>query len=251
MQTYYATSVERTAERLCQRMASIRPLGEAILHDLRSLMRDRIDLPAGRVFVKEGDRCPVLFILEAGWALRARTLPCGKRQIIDYCLPGDILCSDSVLFGASGFDLMARSPLRVIRLEAPGVVDLWRRHAGFAAAIAWTAAQEQSIMAERIVSLGRRDSFEKLAFVLCEMAVRLSVIDGMPRDRIETPINQEDFADILGISVIHVNRTFRKLAEEGVAEYAKTRIRVIDPERLALIAGFSRDYLHFGADASV
>ena len=90
---------------------------------------------------------------------------------------------------------------------------------GLAAAIAWTMGQEDSILAERVVSLGRRDSLEKLAHALCELEARLSAIGLMRGKTIELPLNQEDFADILGISVIHVNRTFRRLSEEKTAEY--------------------------------
>jgi CRP-like cAMP-binding protein len=63
---------------------------------------------------------------------------------------------------------------------------------------------------------------------------------------IELPFNQEDFADMLGISVIHVNRTFRKLAEEKIALYRKGSIEVRDSARLKQIAAFDPDYLHLG-----
>jgi CRP-like cAMP-binding protein len=244
-----ATSIDRTAERLCRRMTGIRPLHDAILADLRQLARERIDLPAGRALAKEGDQGAALYAVETGWILRARTLACGRRQIIDYVLPGDLLGADAVLFGVSGFDLAARSNARLVRLETPAAADLWRRHPGLSSAIAWTVAHEQSVLAERIVSLGRRDSLEKLSFALCEMAARLGAIGALNGDVIETPVNQEDFADILGISVIHVNRTFRKLSDDGVVEYAKSRIRILDKPRLAAIAGFTPGYLHQSPDS--
>lgn len=248
MQSPIFTSVDRAAERLCRRMASLQPLHDAILADLRMLARDRPEVAAGRMFMSDGDRAPGLYVMESGWALRTRTLRCGRRQIIDYCLPGDMLGAETVMFGAAGFDLVARSAVRLVRLEAPGPADLWRRYPGLAAAVTWTTAQEQSVMAERIVSLGRRDSLEKLAFTLCEMASRLDAIGLLSGDLIETPVNQEDFADILGISVIHVNRTFRRLSEERVVDYAKSRIRILDRRRLADFAGFAPGYLHFARD---
>ena len=104
--------------------------------------------------------------------------------------------------------------------------------------------QEESILAERVVSLGRRDSFEKLAHALCELDARLSAIGQMRGRTIELPLNQEDFADILGISVIHVNRTFRRLSEEKIAEYRKGAIDLLDKERLAELSSFDPAYLH-------
>ena len=85
---------------------------------------------------------------------RSRGLASGRRQIVNYALPGDMLCADSVLFKASSFDLTARTPVSVIRIEAPPTGDLFERYPGLSAAIAWTMGQEESILAERVVSLG-------------------------------------------------------------------------------------------------
>ena len=61
---------------------------------------------------------------------------------------------------------------------------------------------------------------------------------------IELPLNQEDFADILGISVIHVNRTFRRLSEDKTAEYRKGQIELLDRARLVELSAFDPSYLH-------
>jgi CRP-like cAMP-binding protein len=245
MQMKSSISLDKASEHLRRKMASMRELSAELTRDLKTLVRDRIDVGAGRQIVKEGERCGVVYLVETGWVFRSRTMAAGQRQIIDYALAGDLLCTDSVLFGASGFDLIARTPVSLLRIDAPAHAALMDRHRGLAASLAWTAGQEESILAERVVSLGRRDSLEKLAHALCELSERLSAISKMPGDVIEAPFNQEDFADLLGISVIHVNRTFRKLSEEKIAEYRKGRIELLDRKKLKDIAGFSPDYLHF------
>jgi CRP-like cAMP-binding protein len=239
------TSLERAGGYLCRKMASIAPMHDALIRDLRTLTRDRIEIQAGRAVVKEDERCPQLYLIESGWVFRSRGLASGRRQIVNYALPGDFLCSDSILFKSSSFDLTARTAVSLFRIEAPIIAELFARHQGLAAALAWTAGQEESGLAERVVSLGRRDSLEKLAHALCEIAARLSAIGKMTGDTIETPLNQEDFADILGISVIHVNRTFRRLSEEKIAEYRKGQIDLLDRARLAELSSFDPAYLHF------
>jgi CRP-like cAMP-binding protein len=239
------SSLERAAEYLSRKMANLGSLAEILVRDLKALARDRVDISAGRPIVKEHERCPQLYLIESGWVFRSRGLASGRRQIVNYALPGDILCADSVLFKASSFDLTARTPVSVIRIEAPQGADLFDRYPGLAAAIAWTMGQEESILAERVVSLGRRDSLEKLAHSLCELEARLSAIGQMKGRTIELPLNQEDFADVLGISVIHVNRTFRRLSEDKIAEYKKGQIELLDRTRLGEIAAFDPSYLHF------
>ncbi len=238
------SSLERAAELLRRKMTSLGPLAEVLLRDIRALSRDRVEISAGRPLVKEHERCQQLYLVESGWVFRSRGLASGRRQIVNYALPGDILCADSMLFKATSFDLTARTAVSVIRIEAPPPGDMFERYPGLSAAIAWTAGQEESILAERVVSLGRRDSLEKLAHALCELEARLSVIGMMRSNTIELPLNQEDFADILGISVIHVNRTFRRLSEDKTAEYRKGSIELIDRDRLAEISSFDPAYLH-------
>jgi CRP-like cAMP-binding protein len=237
--------LEKAGGYLCRKMSSITPMHEALMRDLRALTRDRIEVPAGRVIVKEDERCPQLYLIESGWVFRSRGLESGRRQIVNYALPGDFLCVDSILFKSSSFDLTARTGVSMFRIEAPAIAEVFARHQGLAAALAWTAGQEESVLAERVVSLGRRDSLEKLAHALCEIAARLQAIGRMTGNTIETPLNQEDFADILGISVIHVNRTFRRLSEEKIAEYRKGQIELLDRARLAELSGFDPSYLHF------
>lgn len=237
--------IDRAAELLRRKMTSLNGLSETLLRDVRALARDRVEISANRPIVKENERCPQIYLVESGWVFRSRGLASGRRQIVNYALPGDILCADSVLFKASSFDLTARTPVSLIRIEAPQGAELFERYPGLAAAVAWTMGQEDSILAERVVSLGRRDSLEKLAHALCELEARLSAIGQMRGRTIELPLNQEDFADILGISVIHVNRTFRRLSEEKTAEYRKGAIDLLDRSRLAEISSFDPAYLHF------
>lgn len=242
---YRTTSpIEKAAELLRRKMTSLNGLADTLVRDVKALARDRIEISANRPIVKENERCPQLYLVESGWAFKSRGLASGRRQIVNYALPGDILCADSLLFKSSGFDLTARTSCSVIRIEAPQGAELFERHPGLAAAIAWTMGQEDSILAERVVSLGRRDSLEKLAHALCELEARLSAIGLMRGKTIELPLNQENFADILGISVIHVNRTFRRLSEEKTAEYRKGAIDLLDRDRLAEISSFDPAYLH-------
>ncbi|MDP3738766.1 MAG: Crp/Fnr family transcriptional regulator [Hyphomonadaceae bacterium] len=240
------SSLEKAAEHLRHKMASsMGSLGDALVRDIKTLARDRTDFSAGRPIIKEHDRCPQIYLIESGWVFRSRGLASGRRQIVNYALPGDILCADSMLFKQSSFDLTARTAVSVVRIEAPQGAELFERYPGLAAALAWTMGQEESILAERVVSLGRRDSLEKLAHALCELEARLGAIGQMRGRTIELPLNQEDFADILGISVIHVNRTFRRLSDDKIAEYKKGQIELLDRERLAELAAFDPSYLHF------
>ncbi len=73
------------------------------------------------------------------------------------------------------------------------------RHPGLAEALMWSNAHEEALLAERVVSLGRRDATQRLAHVLCEIVARLELIQKHEGEVLQLPLLQEDFADILGL----------------------------------------------------
>ena len=111
----------------------------------------------------------------------------------------------------------------------------------------WSNAHEEALLAERVVSLGRRDATERLAHVLCEIVARLQLIQKHEGDTLQLPLLQEDFADILGLSVIHIVRVFNRLEMMGVVKYKSRRVQLIDLEKLKQVAGFDGDYLYFSS----
>jgi CRP-like cAMP-binding protein len=122
-----------------------------------------------------------------------------------------------------------------------------KRHPGLAEALVWSNVHEEALLAERVVSLGRRDATQRLAHVLCEIVARLELIDSHHHGAgfQSLPLIQDDFADILGISAIHVLRTFKRLAELGAVEYRARRLVLLDTAKLKRIAGFEDEYLHY------
>jgi CRP-like cAMP-binding protein len=239
-----ADAVERAAALLRRKVRLGAELADRLARDLRAVVRDRYQAPAGRTLVREETECMPAQLVESGWVVRSRVLPLGGRQIVGVALPGDFFCHNRLL-QPSVFDHVARTEVTAIRLEPPAGEELHDDRPALAAALAWAAAQEEALLAERVVSLGRRDSLQKLAHFLCELAARLRAIGRMTDDRLRLPLNQEDFADLLGISVIHINRTFRRLAEEGAADYRKGEVVLRNRLRLVELSGFSRSYLSF------
>ena len=235
---------EMTAD-LVKKVSGYFPMLGPLRKDLMELTRERMSFPPGHTIVSAGDRYDSIYLIEEGWVLRSRFLPGGGRQIVNVALPGDFLCFNAMMFRTSEFDLTTRTNCSVFRLKAPDIDRLLEDHKGLAAALMWANAQEESLLAERVVSLGRRDALERLAHVICEIASRLEMIERHSGDVLTIPLIQEDFADILGLSSIHVTRTFRKLSELGAVDYRSGRLRLNRMDILRRVAGFERDYLHF------
>ena len=221
------------------------PVNQELVDDLGQLARERVKLDPGEALIREGDTYKHMYLVDEGWILRARYLPGGGRQIVNFALPGDFLAYNMMMFERSEFDLVAKTAASLWKLEVKSFREMMARYPGLAEALVWSNAHEESLLAERIVSLGRRDATQRLAHVLCEIVARLELIDRHKGDVLSLPLIQEDFGDILGISVIHVLRVFKRLQTMGVVEYRSKRVTLRDLPKLRNIAGFEGEYLHF------
>jgi len=220
-------------------------LTQQLRDDLANLKREEVRLSPADVLIRQGDPYTDIFLIEAGWMLRSRNLPGGTRQIVNVALPGDFVCYNAMMFERAEFDITARTPVRLSRIVCQSFESMMTSHPGLAAALAWSNAREESLLAERVVSLGRRDSMERLAHVICELHARMAMVDKPSGVEMVIPLIQEDFADILGISVIHIVRTFKRLALENTVEYRTRKLIIRDLEKLQRIGGFESGYLYF------
>ena len=77
-----------------------------------------------------------------------------------------------------------------------------------------------------------------MAHMLCEFALRLKVAGLGETSRYELPMTQAQLADALALTSVHVNRTLRALANEGLIERTRRSVRIADFDRLAAVGDF-------------
>lgn len=199
----------------------------------------------GEIIQHAGARYEKIYLIEDGWALRSRIMADGSRQIVNTAMPGDILCLNALLFQESDFDLVARTRMKLFPIEPNDLVDIFRADPDLASAVLWVSTHEESILAERIVSLGRRSAKVRTAHVLSEILTRMSLVEEVGDEVLDLPLTQEDFADILGISLVHTNKTLRRLEQDQIVTLRNGVLTVHNRRRLETIAGFEDGYLHF------
>lgn len=103
---------------------------------------------------------------------------------------------------------------------------------------------EASIGREWLLNLGRRNALARLAHLLCELNHRITRIAGEPLAGLELPLTQEQLADLLGLTPVHVNRTIKTLEREGAVKRVSRRLTIGNLDTLQHIAGFNDLYLH-------
>src|SRR5690606_21303736 len=103
--------------------------------------------------------------------------------------------------------------------------------------VTWLASREESMLDENLLSVGRRTATERLAYLLAFLVHRASAV-GLMNGKRELPMTQQHVADTLGLSLVHTNKTIRKLSDRKLLRWRDRGCEVLDVEGLAKLAGW-------------
>lgn len=149
------------------------------------------------------------FMILSGWAALRRTTANGMRQIIVFFLPGDLVGLDTATAPMADGEVVALTNMRLRQLSGDGRAAVAQTH-GLVRAIAAHNLQHQSRLQDQILRLGAMSAAERTAHLLAELDERLKRGAASTRSQ-PFPIRQEIIAQTLGLSLVHVNRTLKRL----------------------------------------
>ncbi len=135
-------------------------------------------------------------------------------------------------------------PALVATIERAEIDAIMDGHRAVAKAMYMAQLIDEGTMRAWITSMGRRQSIERVAHLMCELYLRARNIGLTSEARLELPLSQLLLADALGMTPVHVNRVLRKLRESGAMTLQRGSLVISDPATLVRIAGFDENYLH-------
>jgi len=103
---------------------------------------------------------------------------------------------------------------------------------------------DAAIFREWICNVGQRSASNRLAHLILEIYTRLQAIGLTHGLSFKFPATQEVFAEAIGTSSVHVNRVIQELRAQGVLDFARGAINILDEEKLRTQADFDSLYLH-------
>jgi CRP-like cAMP-binding protein len=219
-------------------MPHFRPFTPDELKFVANFKKGELVAEAGSLILSEGTHSAQLFTLLSGWAFRFKTLPDGRRQILNYVLPGDLIGLQGSVIGEMQHSVEALSPVVLCVFQCQSLPDIYRNHPGLAFDITWLAAREERMLDEHLLSVGRRSAIERAAFLLAFLHYRAVDVGIGTSKRLLIPITQQHVADTLGLSIVHTNKTLRKLADQKLIRWHDRACEVLDHEGLRGAAGW-------------
>lgn len=221
---------------LITRLQRFIALGPAEIISLQSLARPLRKAEPHEDLMTHGHAGSTAILMHQGWAICHRTLDDGRRQILDFVIPGDFCDPSIFVTPVAEFSLTTVTRCTYTPVAGSTLLDLIAGSPRIGAMLWWLQAQEQSQLRDHLLAIGRMNAEERLARLICELWSRMKNVGLAVADGFEWPVNQEVIADATGLSVVHVNRTLRRLENEGIIQRSSHVYHVHNPERLRRIA---------------
>lgn len=219
-------------------LSMFQPVTETELNLIATLKRGELERDAGQTLIAEGESEGPLLTLLSGWAFRFKTLPDGRRQILNFLMPGDFIGLQQKMTDAASHGVESLTRVRLCSFQRNTVWTLHRELPSLGYDITWLAAHEEALVDNNLLSVGRHNAMERIATVLLVLHARACVHEACgPGQGVMFPVTQQHLADALGLSLVHTNKTMRRLVRAGlIAWQPGPRLHLPDAAALAAIA---------------
>jgi len=193
-------------------------------------------VPARRTIFHPKEWSEFVPVICSGWSVSSIALPDGRRQILSFLLPGDVV-STAFLFGPlSGRHVEAvtevtyrkfkRNDLRALLFENPEVFDR----------ISKTWLDERVQADQLALDLGRRTASERIARQILNLAERLAKRGMMNGQTMDFPLRQRHIADATGLTPVHVSKVLGEFQRARLIEISSRSLTIIKEAELRIAA---------------
>ena len=209
---------------------------------VQSLKKRSLRLGAGETLIHEGQTDAPLYTLLSGWAFRFKTLSDGRRQILNFLLAGDFIGVQQKMGDAAAHGVVTLTDSVFCVFQRDSLWELHRQSPAMGFNITWLTAHEESLVDDTLLSVGRRSAEERIAMLLILLFKRAAALqsDG-GAGGVPFPLTQQHVADGLGLSLVHTNKTLRKLERRGLHSLVDGRLYMRDVKALARLADLYGD----------
>lgn len=222
-----------------RRTGAFKPLDEDEILYIDAMKRAHLALPAGAEIIVPGAENTELYTLYSGWAYRYKELPDGRRQILHFLLPGDLIGLQAAMSEVPLYGVIALTPVSICVLPRKRIWSLFGTMPELAFDVTWLGAREESHVDENLTTVGRRAAAERIAALLIGLYRRLLGLGLVSDDNsFALPLTQQHIADALGLSLVHTNKTMARLRRLGFYSQSEGVVTLPNPRALESLSQF-------------
>jgi len=223
------------------------PLSAATREAFLALPATVVNVPANRDIAREGGAPGPAFFIKSGVVSRYKTLRNGSRQTLSFNISGDLTGLHHALVAMVDNGIRTHVDSEIITVDTADMLKLAATHFELARAFWLDALAEAARVREWVVNIGRRDARSRTAHLLLELATLHDSAGLADNMRFHFPVTQNDLADALGLTSVHLNRVLQWLRRAGLIRTQERLIIIEDRKALTTLSGFDDGYLHLKA----
>jgi CRP-like cAMP-binding protein len=227
------------------------PLSQEDRQAVLGLSHELRTVESGSYIVREGEPPTRCGVLVSGFAYRQKITAAGIRQIIAIHMAGEAVDFQNLFLNVADHNVQMLTRGDVAFVPRKELQALARSRPVVGEAIFVKTLVEASIFREWVVNVGRRPARERIAHILCELGIRMEAMGLVKEYAYELPMTQEELGDAVGLTPVHVNRTLKALAAEGLIERDRRSISFPDWKKMRQAGEFNERYLHLESQLAV
>ncbi len=190
--------------------------------------RGELVVEAGATILLEQTPSPHLYTILEGWAFRQKQIEDGRRQVLNFGLPGDLVGLQMAIMGEMQHTVTALTRIRLCVFQRDDIWKMFRDHPELAFSITWMASREEQLLDGLLLSVGQRTAPERTAHLVLHLYDRAEAVGYAGDDAMQAPFSRTHFADALGITPEHLSRTLRKLRQNDLLRWSDDRIEIVN-----------------------
>ena len=204
-------------------------------------------VPPKSILYEEGSRPDCIYTLFNGWLAAYQTSRKGKRKILRFILPGDLIGFQVTAEGIVSHSISAITESIVCSFTRCRLMELFAKQPKLPLRLASMEARDMNLCQHHQAFSCNKNSHESIAFLLMELFYRVRLQMRHHYDpvtnSIDFPLTQEDIGDAVGLTNIHVNRVLREFNKEGLIDCKQRRLTILNEEKLSEIGDFDKSYI--------
>ncbi len=205
---------------------------EAPISNREPLLQFEKNITARRHLFRSKAQTDSVPVICDGWAAAVAYLPSGRRQILAFLLPGDLVSTNVLFENRFYHDVETITPVRYRAFDRAGLWQTLVARPEVLQSFVGNCVKEKHRLDELILDLGRRKAAQRVARLILELMERLTKYRAVRDQTFDFPLRQTHIADALGVTAPYVNQVLKALRKRHLIKFGKRSLTVLDPAKL-------------------